>query len=108
MWSSAKHTKIRMAVVRVLYDIMKYSKKRSPLEYFVDSLNNIVGKKITDRTTTFTSTHIKNSFRHDGNDSLTRCSNITGDDDIAGIIHTLGENGRTTPQQELVATAIYI
>jgi hypothetical protein len=109
MWSSTKHVKIRMAVVSALYDIMKYSKKRFPLEYFVDSLNNIVGKKITDHTSTFTATHIKNAFRHNGNDSLIRCSDITGDDDIGGIIYIRwGRMGRPhrnkslSPQQYIL------
>ncbi len=86
-WKYAKHAKIRMAIVHVLCGIMKYSKKRSPLVCFVDSLNTIVGKQAIDRTTGFTEAIVRNAFCHDNNNSLIRCSDITGDDSIEGILH---------------------
>jgi len=76
-----------MAIVYVLHDIVGFSRKRCPMSYLTDSLNDIVGPRAISKSTEFTEAIIKNAFCHDNNDTLVRCRDITDDDNLDGILH---------------------
>lgn len=86
-WKYGRHAKIRTAVVYILHATIGVLRKRCPMKYLVDSLNAIVGPKVTKDYTIFTEMIVRNAFCHDKNDSLVRCSDITEDDNHVGILH---------------------
>lgn len=53
------------------------------MKYLVGSLNEIVGQNEME----FTETIIRNAFCHSQCDSLVQCADVTGDDNIDGILH---------------------
>ncbi len=57
------------------------------MEYLVDPLNAILDVDASKGDTVFTESIMKSVFKHDNNDSLVKCCDVTGDDELEGVLH---------------------
>ena len=94
VWRVQKYGVLMSAVTYLLHKVVGYSEERWSIEHLIAPLNKLAGVSVGGDKEPFTEDVIKRTFQSNNQDCLVKCSTITIDNSLTGLLHIrLGRQG---------------